>query len=56
MKFTREEIMKMCHKDIVNIHVPKREENNRFMGLPIIELEFDKDILDLHIIIGEESI
>ena len=46
----------MCPKDVVDIQLPIRDEDNRLMGQQIIELEFKKDILDPHIIVGGESI
>ena len=46
----------MCPKDVVDIRMPRRDDDNRLMSPLIIELEFEKDILDLHIIIGGESI
>ena len=48
--------MAMCSKDVVNICVLRRDNGDRHMGPPIIELEFKKDTLDPHIIIGGESI
>ena len=36
--------------------MPRRDNDNRLMGSPIIELEFDKNILNPHIIIGGENI
>ena len=50
------EIMAMCPKDVVNIPVPRRDDGNSLMRLPIIKLEFEKDFLDSHIIIREKSI
>ena len=44
--------MEMCPKDVVGIRVPWRDDTDRLMGLPIIEIEFEKDTLDSHIIIG----
>ena len=35
--------------------MPRRDDDNRLMGPPIIELEFEKDILDPHEIIGGEK-
>ena len=55
-EFTKEEIMEMCPNDIVDIRVPRRDGDNRFVGLSIIKLEFEKDTLNPHIIIGEENI
>ena len=40
VEFTKEEIMKMCPRDVVDIHMPRRNNDNRLMGPPIIELEF----------------
>ena len=37
----------------MDIRMPGRDNDNRLMGPPIIELEFEKDILDPHIIVGE---
>ena len=42
----------MCPKDVVDICVPRRDDHNRLKGPPIIELELNKETLDLHIIIG----
>ena len=33
-----------------------RDDDNRLMGPPIIDLEFKKDVLDPHKIIGGEKI
>ena len=52
----KEEIMKMFPKYKVDICVPRRDDSNRLMGLSIIELEFEIDTQDLHIIIGRQSI
>ena len=41
-EFTKEEILEMCHKDATDICMPRRDNDNR---PPIIELEFEKDIL-----------
>ena len=38
--------MEMCPWDVVDVRMPRRDDNNRLMGAPIIELEFEKDILD----------
>ena len=46
----------MCLKDVMDILMPRRDDDNRLLRPPIIELEFEKDILDPHIIIGEENI
>ena len=40
----------------MDIHVPRRDDDNKLIGPPIIKLEFEKDTLDPHIIIGGESI
>ena len=48
--------MVICPKDVVDIYVPRRDDGDRLMGPPIIKLEFKKDILDLHIVIGGENI
>ena len=45
--------MAMCQKDVVDICVPRKGDGNRLMGSPIIKLEFEKDTLNPHIIIGE---
>ena len=41
----------MCPEDVTDICMPRRDNENRLMGPPIIELEFEKDTLDPHIII-----
>ena len=46
----------MCPQDVVDICILRRNEDNRLMGAPIIELEFEKDILDPYIIFGGEKI
>ena len=46
----------MCPKDVMDIPMPRRDDENRLMGPPIIELEFEKDILGPHITIGRENI
>ena len=51
-EFMREEIMEMYPKDVLDIYIPRRDDGNRLMGPSIIELEFEKDILDPNIIIG----
>ena len=56
LEFTKEKIMEMCPKDVVDICMPKRDDDNRLMGPPIIKFEFEKNTLCPHIIIGEESI
>ena len=43
----------MCPKEVTDIRMPRRDNENGIMGPPIIELEFEKDILDPYIIIGE---
>ena len=48
--------MEMYPKNVLDIHVPRRDNHNRHMGPPIIKLEFEKDTLDPHVIIGGESI
>ena len=55
-EFTKEKIMELCLKEVMDIRVTKRDDDNRFMGTPNIELEFDKDTLDPRIIVGGESI
>ena len=37
----------------MNIRIPRKDDENRLMGPPIIELEFKKDTLDPHIVRGE---
>ena len=37
--------MEICLKDVVDIRVPRRDDDNRFMGSLIIELKFEKDII-----------
>ena len=48
--------MAMSPKDVVDICMPRRDKGDRLIGLPIIELEFEKDTLDPHIIIGGVNI
>ena len=38
-------------KDVVDIRVPKKDDDNRLMGHPINKIEFEKDTLDILIII-----
>ena len=53
----KEERLKICPKNVTDICMPKRDYDNRLMGPTIIiEVEFEKDILDPHIIIGGENI
>ena len=52
----KEEIMAMCRRDVMDILVPRWDDDNRLIGSPIIELEFEKDTLGLYIIIGGECI
>ena len=56
VEFTKEEILEMCPENVTDIRMPSRDDENRLMEPPIIELEFEKDILDSHIIIGGENI
>ena len=44
----------MCPKDLTDILMPRRDHENRLMGLLIIELDFEDDPLSLYIIIGEK--
>ena len=46
----------MCPKDVMDIRVSRRDDDNRLIGPPIIELEFEKDTLDSHIAVVGESI
>ena len=55
VEFTKEDILEMRPKDVTDICMPRRDDKNRLMGLPIIELECEKDNLDPHIIIGGEN-
>ena len=50
------EILEMCPKDVMDICMSRRDDDNRLVGPPIIELVFEKNILDPHIIIGGENI
>ena len=36
----------MCPKDVMDIRIPRRDDDNRLMGPPIIELKFKKNILN----------
>ena len=57
LEFTKENIMEMCPKNVVDTRVPKRDDDNRLVGPPIIiELEFKEDTLNSHIIIRGERI
>ena len=49
-EFTKEEIMALCTRDVVDIHVPSKDDDNRLMGPPIIKLEFEKDTM-IHILL-----
>ena len=40
----------------MDIRVLRRDDNNKLLGPPIIEIEFEKNTLDPYIIIGGESI
>ena len=46
----------MCPRHVVDNHVPRKDDGSKLMGPPIIELEFQKDTLYPHIIIGGECI
>ena len=46
----------MCYKDATDIRMPKRDYENNLLGPPIIKLEFEKYILDPHIIMEGENI
>ena len=48
--------MEICPKDEVDICISRRDDANRLMGPPIIEVEFENNILDPQIIIGEGNI
>ena len=56
VEFMKEEILQMCPKDVTDICMPRRDNENRLMRSPIIELELEKYILVPHIIIGDENI
>ena len=47
--------MEMCPKDVIDIHVSRRNDNSRLMEPLIIELEFDRDTLDPNIVIRREN-
>ena len=53
-EFTKEEIMEMCPKDVIDIYMPRRDDDNRLLGPPIIKLELET--LDPHITIEGGSI
>ena len=46
----------MFPKDEVDIRISRRDDDNRLMASPIIELVFEKNTLDLHIKIGGENV
>ena len=48
--------MEKCPKDIMDFHMPRRDNENRRKGSLIIELEFEKVTLDPYIIIVGEKI
>ena len=50
-EFMKKKIVEMCPKDVVDIQVHRKDDDNRLMGPPIIKLEFRKNILDPYIII-----
>ena len=56
VEFMKEKILEMDSKGVMDICMPRRGDDNRLVGLPIIELQFEKDILDLHVIIGGENV
>ena len=39
-EFTKEEIIEMCPKNVLDNFTSRRDDDNRLMGPPIIELEF----------------
>ena len=49
------EILEMCPKDITDICMLWKDDENMLVGPPIIELESKKDILVPHIIIEGEK-
>ena len=55
VEFIKEEILEIC-SNITNICMPRRVNENRLMGPPITELEFENDNLNPHVIIGGENI
>ena len=54
-EFTRDEILEMYPEDVIGIYVPRRDDKSRLTGPLIIELEFDRDTLDPHIVNGREN-
>ena len=32
VEFTREEILEMCSEDVIDMHVPRRDDNSRLTG------------------------
>ena len=40
-EFTKEEILEISPKEVTDIHMPRRKDDNRLMGFPIIEMEFE---------------
>ena len=42
VEFMKEEILEMCPKDVKNICMPRKDDYNRLIGPPIIELVFEK--------------
>ena len=45
----KQETIEMCPKDVTDIRMPRKDNDNRLMGPSIIKLEFEKDILVPHI-------
>ena len=48
--------MTICPNEVVDICVSRRNDGDRLMGPTIIELDYEKDALGPHIIIGGENI
>ena len=42
-EFAKEEIIEMSSKDVVDVRMPRKDDDNRLMEPPIIKLEFEKD-------------
>ena len=47
-EFTKEKRMEMCPKDVVDIGMHRRDDGKNLMGLKIIGLKFETDIIEPH--------
>ena len=47
-EFVKKEIMEICPKDVVDIRIPRKDDDNKVIGLLIIELKFEKKVMEPH--------